>query len=52
MWRLARTKSTATLTVELFEPVRARDQVAEEAERLLEFCAPGTAHDIRYGSIR
>jgi Winged helix DNA-binding domain len=51
MWRLARTKSAATLTVELFGPAGARDQVAEEAGRLLEFCAPGTAHDIRYGSI-
>jgi hypothetical protein len=51
MWRLARTKSTATLTVELFGPARARDQVAEEAERLLAFCAPGTAHDIRFRSM-
>jgi Winged helix DNA-binding domain len=51
MWRLARTKSTATLTVELFGPVRERDQVAQEAERLLEFCAPGVTRDIRFGAI-
>jgi hypothetical protein len=51
MWRLARTKSAATLTVKLFGPARALDQVAEEAERLLAFCAPGTAHDIRFSSV-
>jgi hypothetical protein len=50
MWRLARTKSTATLTVELFGPTRERDQVAQEAERLLAFCAPGVARDIRFGA--
>jgi hypothetical protein len=51
MWRLARTKSTATLTVELFGPTGERDQVAQEAERLLAFCAPGVTHDIRLGPI-
>jgi hypothetical protein len=51
LWRLARTKSTATLTVELFGPARQRDQVAPEAERLLEFCAPGVTHDIRFAPI-
>jgi hypothetical protein len=51
MWRLARTKSTATLTVELFGPTRERDQVAQEAERLLAFCAPGVTRDIRFGAI-
>ena len=50
MWRLARTRSTATLTVELFGPTRERDQVAQEAERLLAFCAPGVARDIRFGA--
>ncbi len=51
MWRLASTKSTATVTVELFGAVRERDQVAQEAERLLEFCAPGVTRDIRFGAI-
>jgi hypothetical protein len=51
MWRLARTKSAATLTIELFESARDRDQVADEAGRLLAFCAPGAAHNIRYGPI-
>jgi Winged helix DNA-binding domain len=51
MWRLARTRSTATLTVELFGPPRERDLVAQEAARMLAFCAPGTSHDIRFGSV-
>ena len=51
MWRLARTRSTATLAVELFGPTRQRDQVAREAERMLAFCAPGASHDIRFAPI-
>jgi Winged helix DNA-binding domain len=51
MWRLARTKSTATLTIELFGSTRGRDQVAQEAELMLAFCAPEAAHDIRFGPI-
>ena len=51
MWRLARTKSTATLTIELFGSARERGQVAQEAERMLAFCAAGASHDIRFGSI-
>jgi Winged helix DNA-binding domain len=51
MWRLARTKSTAALTVELFGSARERDQVAQEAERMLAFCAAGASHDIRFGPI-
>jgi hypothetical protein len=51
MWRLARAKSAATLTVELFGSTRQRDQVAREAGRMLEFCAPGVSHDIRFGPI-
>jgi len=51
MWRLARTKSTATLTVELFGSTRERAQVAREAERMLAFCASGASHDIRFGPI-
>jgi hypothetical protein len=51
MWRLARTRNTATLTVELFGSTRERDQVAREAELMLAFCAPGAAHDIRFAAI-
>ena len=49
MWRLARTKRSATLAIELFEPVPDRDLVASEAERMLAFCAPEAAHEIRFG---
>jgi hypothetical protein len=51
MWRQARTKSTATLTVELFGSTRERAQVAREAERMLAFCASGASHDIRFAPI-
>jgi hypothetical protein len=51
MWRLARTKAAATLTVELFGPTRERDQVAREAELMLAFCAAGAAHEIRFAPI-
>jgi hypothetical protein len=48
MWRLARSRDAATLTIELFSPAAERDPVAEEAGRMLAFCAPGLAHDIRF----
>jgi Winged helix DNA-binding domain len=48
MWRLARNSKTAALTIELFGPVRDRDVVAREAERMLAFCAPDAAHEIRF----
>jgi hypothetical protein len=51
MWRLARTKNTAVLTVELFGSTRERDQVAQEAERMLAFCVPAASHDIRFAPI-
>jgi Winged helix DNA-binding domain len=51
MWRLARTKTTATLTIELFGSTRARAQVAAEGERMLAFCSPGARHDIRFDAI-
>jgi Winged helix DNA-binding domain len=42
VWRLARDRTAATLTVRLFDAIPAEDQaeVAEEAERLLAFLAP------------
>jgi len=51
MWRLARAKQAATLTIELFGPAREHAQVRSEAERMLAFCAPEAAHDIRFGPI-
>jgi hypothetical protein len=51
IWRLAVAKGTATLTIELFGSSREHDQVAREAGRMLAFCAPGEAHDIRFAPI-
>jgi winged helix DNA-binding protein len=51
MWRLARSRNAATLTVELFGSARKRDQVAREAGRMLAFCAPGVTHDVRFAPI-
>jgi hypothetical protein len=48
MWRLARTKRSATLAIELFGPGPDRDSVVREAERMLAFCAPDAAHEIRF----
>jgi hypothetical protein len=51
LWRLARNKSTATLTIELFRPQTDLDPVVDEAERMLGFCAPDASHDVRFASI-
>jgi len=51
MWRLARGRRKATVTIELFGPARERDAVAAEAERVLAFAAPGAAHDIRFAPL-
>jgi hypothetical protein len=51
MWRLARSRGAATLTIELFAPARERDALAAEAERVLAFGAPGAAHDIRFAPL-
>jgi Winged helix DNA-binding domain len=50
VWRLARDRRAATLTVRLFERFPGQDQteVAEEAERLLAFLAP----DAEPGEVR
>ncbi len=50
MWRLARSRRAATLTIELFGSVRDRNSLVDEAERMLAFCAPGLSHDIRFTS--
>jgi hypothetical protein len=51
MWRLARSRDAATLTIELFGPVRERDALVGEAGRVLAFAAPGAAHDIRFDPL-
>jgi hypothetical protein len=61
MWRLAPGRDVTTLGIELFGPdgvlppgaLRAadRDAVAAEAERVLDFCAPGVGHEIRFGPL-
>jgi len=56
MWRLARTRAEATVSIEMFGPVRRgdaarRDALTAEAERVLAFGAPGTAHQVRFASL-
>jgi hypothetical protein len=51
MWRLARSREAATLTIEMFAPVRERDALEAEAERVLAFGAPGAAHDVRFAPL-
>ena len=51
IWRLGRTKNTATLTIELFGPVGDCSSLVEEAGRMLAFCAPGASPDIRFAPV-
>ena len=53
MWRIARTRGAATLTIEMFVPVSpaGRDAIVAEAERLLGFAAPGDSHEIRFAPL-
>ena len=57
MWRLTRSRSAATVTIELFSPVRRldraqRDTLTAEAERVLAFGAPDAAHEVRFAPLR
>jgi len=51
MWRLARSRGEAAVTIELFGPARERDALAAEAERVLAFAAPGAARAIRFAPL-
>jgi hypothetical protein len=55
MWRISRSRDTATLTVELFGdrvPARDRDDVTAEAGRVLAFAAPEAGvRDVRFTAI-
>jgi hypothetical protein len=48
MWRLARRREMTTLTIGLFGPMRERDALVREAERVLAFCSPEGPCDIRF----
>jgi hypothetical protein len=55
MWRISRSRGTAALTVELFEPIPAafREQIVREGKRLLAFGAPeGEDHEVRFGALQ
>ncbi len=51
MWRIATSRDTTTLSIELFGPMRERDALVHEAERVLAFCSPDASHDIRFGPL-
>jgi Winged helix DNA-binding domain len=51
MWRLARRRGAATVTIELFAPARERDALEREAARVLAFCSPDAVHDIRFAPL-
>jgi Winged helix DNA-binding domain len=52
-WRIARSRGSAVLTVELFSQVPAadRDAITAEGQRLLGFAAPGAGHEIRFAPL-
>jgi hypothetical protein len=56
MWRLTRSRPEATVTIEMFGPVRRSDAaqryaLTAEAERVLAFAAPGAAHQVRFAPL-
>ncbi|QGV77846.1 winged helix DNA-binding domain-containing protein [Streptomyces ficellus] len=53
IWRPEETKAGATLTVQPFGTLtrEQRTAVAEEAERTMLTMAPGTAYDVRFGTL-
>jgi hypothetical protein len=56
MWRLARTREAATVTIEMFGPERQsnaaqRDALTAEAERVLGFAAPGADGSVRFAPL-
>jgi len=51
MWRLTTSRGVTTLTIELFGPMRERDALEREAERVLAFCSPDRSCDIRFGPV-
>ena len=51
MWRLARTREQATVTIEMFGPERERDALTAEAERVLAFAAPSADGSVRFAPL-
>ena len=53
MWRLARTREGATVTIEMFGPERdrERDALIAEANRVLAFAAPGADGSVRFAPL-
>ena len=51
MWRLDRNRNEGRVTIEVFGPVRERDALTAEAERVLAFAAPGAAHEVRFAPL-
>ena len=51
MWRLDRNRNEGRVTIEVFGPVRERDALTAEAERVLAFAAPGAAHEVRFATL-
>jgi winged helix DNA-binding protein len=47
-WKIEKSKDTAVLAIELFEPVPDHTALEEEGRRLLAFAAAGVAHDVRF----
>jgi hypothetical protein len=49
-WKLIRGKAGATVAIETFRPIRARDRaaLATEAAAMLEFAAPGLSADVTF----
>ncbi len=48
LWRLARARNAAALTVELFASGGPREEIAEEAERMLQAFAPEASQELRF----
>lgn len=50
LWKL----EDDALVVEAFDrpPKRQRDEIAAEGERMLATMHPGTAYDVRFGTVR
>ena len=53
MWRLARSREEATVTIEMFGPEweRERDALTAEANRVLAFASPGADGSVRFARL-
>jgi Winged helix DNA-binding domain len=51
IWRVVTRPTAATLTIEMFGPVREREALESEAARTLAFCSPGASHDVCFAPL-